>query len=84
MLCVIQLYSRLQLETPSYLFFVKEKTALLNYVQDLIKYAAKLNDIDSSAILQEEVKTDQIKIKTEYDSQLTTARVNNIVSKSIL
>ena len=31
--------------------FVKEKAALLNYVHDLIRYAAKLNNIDCTAIL---------------------------------
>ena len=45
-------------EAQLYESFVKEKTALLNYVHDLIRYAAKLNEIDSSAILQEEVKED--------------------------
>ena len=62
--------------------FVKEKTALLNYVHDLVRYAAKLNSIDSTAILEEEVKEDQIKIKSEYDCQLITHRVNAIVSTS--
>jgi len=61
--------------------FVKEKSSILNYVRDLVRYAAKLNAIDSNAILNEEFKEDQNKVKSEYDCHLSTHRVNLILEK---
>ena len=57
---------------------MKEKAALLNYVHDLVRYAAKSSKIDVSSILTEEVKEDRI--KQEYDAQIITYRVIAIVS----
>ena len=65
-------------EAQLYESFVKEKAALLNYVHDLVRYAAKSSKIDVSSILTEEVKEDRI--KQEYDAQIITYRVIAIVS----
>jgi len=70
--------------------FVKEKTTLLSYVQDLIKFAAKLQAIDLSAnkifgdkLQEEETKeAEEIRIKSERDCCIIANRVNSVVSCS--
>ena len=68
-------------EAQLYELFAKEKSTILSYMKDLIRYAAKLNGIDSNILLNEEAKEDQNKIKSEYDCQLSTHRVNLILDK---
>ena len=65
-------------EAQLYESFVKEKAALLSYVHDLVRYAAKSCQIDISAILTEEVKEDRI--KEERDVLIINYRVSSIVS----
>lgn len=68
--------------------FVKEKTTLLGYVHDLIKFAAKSQNIDvgpQSKILvetvQEETKVeDELRIKDTRECCIIAARVNAVVS----
>ena len=63
--------------------FVKEKTSLLNYVNDLVKYAAKCQSIELSEFMQdykEGQQDEKLKITTEMQSNLVQSRVIGIVS----
>ena len=74
--------------------FVKEKSTLLGYVHDLIRFAAKLQDIDleASKIFGDEVVTasseerkgeDVLRIQDEKDCANIANRVNGVVSKDL-
>lgn len=67
--------------------FVKEKTTLLSYMHDMIRFAAKLQDIDLSTnnIIdaespEEEKKEDELRIKSEKDCAIIANRINGVVS----
>ena len=72
--------------------FVKEKTTLLTYIHDLIRFAAKSQQIEITAILptqtsaQEESKDaaasseEVLRIKNTRECCIITARVNSFVS----
>ena len=75
--------------------FVKEKNTLLSYVHDLIRFAAKLQDIDIEAgkILGEQQVAAQpeeskdpaanaeLRIKSEKDCANIANRINGVVSR---
>lgn len=78
-------------EQQMYETFVKEKTTLLSYIHDLIRFAAKSQQIDVSGILasqqtQEESKgaaatsEEALRIKNTRECCIMTARVNDVVS----
>ena len=66
--------------------FVKEKTTLLSYVHDLIKFAAKTQEIDlaQTKILgdlpEESKEASELRIKSIRDCAITANRINGVVS----
>ena len=71
--------------------FVKEKTTLLGYVHDMIRFAAKLQEIDleqqpgSNVLPQqegEEVKTDgELRIKNTRECCIIGTRIHLVLEK---
>lgn len=59
--------------------FVKEKYSLLRYVHSLIRFAAKIHEIDTTEYL-EETKEEE-KITSEKDAQLMQWRIGLILDK---
>jgi len=68
--------------------FVKEKAIIIGYVHDLIKFAAKLQEIDLVANkvlsddMQEESKEEEqeLRIKSDRECCIIAARINGLVS----
>ena len=68
--------------------FVKEKTTLLGYVLDLLKFAAKSQDVDlyASKIIEEpmvteESKTAELRISNNHECGILAARINAVLEK---
>ena len=74
-------------EQHQYNTFVKEKTIIIGYVHDLIKFAAKLQEIDliSNKILsdsppEETKEEEELRIKSDRECCIIAARINGLVS----
>ena len=65
--------------------FVKEKTTLLGYVHDLVRFAAKLQEIDLTQttilpLLEETKSGDELRIKNNRECYIIGVRVGLVVS----
>lgn len=62
--------------------FVKEKEAIIVYVNELVRFAAKTQGIDVSSFTAEleDTKAQSSRVKTIADVQLTVNRISTIVS----
>ena len=71
--------------------FVKEKTTLLGYVTDLLKFAAKSQDIDlvagkiledsSSTSIEESKTIGELRISNNHECGILAARINAVLEK---
>mmetsp|Transcript_33879 Transcript_33879/g.41849 ORF Transcript_33879/g.41849 Transcript_33879/m.41849 type:complete len:81 (+) Transcript_33879:68-310(+) len=74
-------------EMQTFETFVKEKNTLLGYVYDLIRFAAKLQDIDLVAgkilpAAEEESKEQaELRIKSDKDCAIFANRINGVLEK---
>ena len=65
--------------------FVKEKATLLGYVRDLLRFAAKSQDIDlvQAKILENSPQADEeeLRIKNNQECGILAARINAVLEK---